>query len=75
MTERDEWSERLRCPSCGATGRVALSQANPHSDAYHGGRDQNVRVETGHGKFRAVVTDMGSQFYCVGCGTLAEHLA
>ena len=74
MTERDQWSEILRCSSCGATGHVVLSQANPNSDDYHDGRDQNVRVETGTGEFQTVVTDNGCQFFCVRCGALAEHL-
>ena len=74
MTKRDQWSESLRCPRCGATGAVVLSQANPNSDAYHDGRDQNVRVETGSSEFRTVVTYNGCQFYCVSCGALAEHL-
>jgi predicted RNA-binding Zn-ribbon protein involved in translation (DUF1610 family) len=72
MTERDRWSERLRCPECGATGIVVLSQATAASRAYHAG-DENARVETVPSEFRAEVTDLGCQFFCVSCGALAEH--
>jgi hypothetical protein len=74
MTQRDQWSERLRCPKCGATGNVVLSQAKPDSNAYHDGRDQNVRAEIVPNGFRSEVTDIGYQFYCVGCSALAEQL-
>jgi hypothetical protein len=73
MTERDRWTERLSCPNCGVTGSVVLSQANPASQAYHAG-DENVRVEVGPTEFRAVVTDLGCQFYCANCDALAAHL-
>jgi hypothetical protein len=74
MTERDGWRERLICPNCGATGSVVPSQANPASQAYHAG-DENVRVEAVPTEFRAVVTDLGCQFYCTSCGALAVHMA
>ena len=73
MTERDQWSERLRCRECGATSSVVLSQASPDSQAYHDKSDQNVRVETVLSDFRAEVTDLGCRFYCAGCGALADH--
>ena len=72
MTKRDRWSERLRCPNCGATDIVVLSQASPSSQAYHAG-DENVRVETAPSEFRAEITDLGCEFFCVNCGALAKH--
>jgi len=74
MTERDYWSECLQCPGCGATGSVVLSQANPSSDDYHSGRNQNVRAELIPSSFQIEVTDLGYQLFCAGCGRLAEHL-
>ncbi len=74
MTERDQWSERLRCPDCEVIGSVVLSQANPGSPAYHAGQDQNVRAEAVGAGFRTVVTDLGCPFHCAHCGGLAEHL-
>lgn len=75
MTERDYWSERLQCPRCGATGNAVLFQAKPDTDAYHSGRDQNVRAELVPSLFRIEVTDLGCQFFCASCGTLADHQA
>jgi hypothetical protein len=69
--ERDQWSECLRCPNCGATGRAFLSQANPASHSYHDGTDQNVRVEFVPIGFKSVVTEFGCEFYCAECGVLA----
>ena len=73
MTERDQWSERLRCRECGATSSVMLSQASSDSQAYHDKSDQNVRVETVLSDFLAKVTDLGCQFFCARCGALAAH--
>jgi predicted RNA-binding Zn-ribbon protein involved in translation (DUF1610 family) len=73
MTDRDRWTERLRCPNCGLTGSVVLSQANPANQAYHEG-DENVRVEMAPAEFSVVVSDLGCQFYCASCGALAHHL-
>jgi hypothetical protein len=73
MTDRDRWTERLHCPNCGVTGGVVLSQANPASQAYHGG-DENVRVDVAPAGFRTVVSDLGCQFYCANCDALANHL-
>jgi len=72
MTKCDRWSELLRCPNCRATGIVILSQASLASRAYHDG-DENVRAETVPSEFRAVVTDLGCQFFCASCGVSAEH--
>jgi hypothetical protein len=68
--ERDRWTECLRCPNCGATGRADLSQANPASHSYHDGTDQNVRVELVPIGFKSVVTEFGFEFYCAECGVL-----
>jgi hypothetical protein len=73
MTDRDKWTELLRCPNCRATARVELSQASPASRAYHDG-DQNVRVEFAPSKFRVAVTEFGCQFYCASCGVSAHHI-
>ncbi len=75
MTPRDLWSEGLRCERCGATATVVLSQSKPDSEAYHDGRDQNVRAEIVPASFTAEISDMGCRFYCVACGTLASHSA
>jgi hypothetical protein len=75
MPERDQWTEVLRCPSCRATGNVVLSQASPTNPAFHDGTDQNVDVELVPDGFKSVVTDLGCQFYCVGCGVLAIHVS
>jgi hypothetical protein len=72
MTQRDQWSEKLRCPNCSAAGSVRLSQANPASAAYHDG-DENVRVEFTPAGFNAEVSDMGCRFFCANCGALAHH--
>jgi hypothetical protein len=71
VTERDKWAERLQCPRCGMAASVELSQAT--GEAYHDGTDQNVRVELAPVEFRVETSDLGSQFYCVGCGALADH--
>jgi hypothetical protein len=73
MTERDQWTERLRCPNCGTDGRAVLSQASPNSPAYHDGTDQNVRVELTPSGFRFTVSDLGCKFYCADCGAPAYH--
>jgi hypothetical protein len=75
MTERDRWTERLRCLSCGANGNAVLSQASPSSAAYHDGTDQNVHVELVQIGFKSIVTDLGCQFYCTECATLAYHVS
>ena len=72
MTKRDHWQERLLCPKCAVTGIVVLSQARLDSRAYHEG-DENVRVETLPSEFRAEATDLGSQFFCISCDTLAGY--
>jgi predicted RNA-binding Zn-ribbon protein involved in translation (DUF1610 family) len=74
MIDRDKWTEMLRCPNCGATAMVKLSQANPASPAYRDGGDQNVRVELAPSEFRVVVTELGCQFYCASCGVSAHHI-
>jgi hypothetical protein len=73
MTERDQWTECLRCPNCEATGRAVLSQASPTSPAYHDGTDQNVRVEFVPIGFKSVVAEFGCEFYCAECGVMADH--
>jgi hypothetical protein len=73
MTERDQWTEVLRCPKCQATGTVVLSQASPNSRAFHDLSDQNVRIELAPRGFSAVTTDHGPVFYCAKCGVVAHH--
>jgi hypothetical protein len=73
LTERDQWSERLRCRHCGATGGADFSQTSPTDPAYHDRTDQNVRVELTPVGFKPAVNELGCQFFCAGCGALAEH--
>jgi hypothetical protein len=73
MPERDQWTEILRCPECGATGHALLSQASPSSPAYHDGTDQNVRVEFVPIGFKSIVTDLGCEFYCDECDVRAQR--
>jgi hypothetical protein len=73
MAERDQWTERLTCSKCGATGNALLSQASPTSPAYHDGTDQNVRVELVPIGFNSVGTEFGCEFYCANCGAVAHH--
>ena len=73
MTGRDQWTETLRCPNCGMSGTVVLSQARPDSQAYHDGTDQNVRPELVPPGFRSAAHEFGCDFYCAKCGSLAHH--
>jgi hypothetical protein len=64
MTERDHWTENLRCPKCGATGSVELSQENPARPAYRDGSDHDVRVESVSQGFKAVQFEYGTLLLC-----------
>jgi uncharacterized Zn finger protein (UPF0148 family) len=61
---RDRWVEDLRCPQCGKTGKVELSQAN--GQAYSDG-DQAVRVDSIDNGFKTVQFEYGGNFYCSSC--------
>jgi hypothetical protein len=69
MTGRDQWTENLRCPKCGLTGSVELSQAS--GQAYSDG-DQAVRVDGIADGFKAVQFEYGSNFYCSSCDSPVE---
>jgi hypothetical protein len=69
MTERDQWTESLRCPKCGMTGSVGLSQAN--GQAFYDG-DHDVRVESLPDGFKVVELVYGSNFYCSSCDSPVE---
>jgi hypothetical protein len=71
----DKWTERLRCPQCRLPASVRLWQAKPDSPAYHDGLDQNVHVQETPAGFRTVVSELGCEFYCAGCGSLAHHMS
>jgi hypothetical protein len=64
MTGRDQWTETLRCPKCGMTGRAELSQSN--GQAFHD-HDQAVCVDRVSEGFKAVQFEYGSNFYCSFC--------
>jgi hypothetical protein len=72
MTERNQWTEQLRCRKCKVIGSVGLSQAKPDGRADHD-EDQIVRVEIAPTEFAVVVTDLGCEFYCANCGAIAHH--
>jgi hypothetical protein len=57
MASIDEWDEKLRCPSCGKTGTVSLSQANS---------DMPTVLSITDG-FKAVQTEYGPDFRCGTC--------
>jgi hypothetical protein len=69
MTERDQWSEKLRCPKCRKSGVAELSQAN--GQAYHDG-DQDVRVESLTDGFEVIQLEYGIGFHCTSCDTPVE---
>jgi hypothetical protein len=58
MTSIDEWDEKLRCPSCGKTGMVSLSQANG---------DNMPTVLSITDGVKPVQTEYGPDFRCGTC--------
>jgi hypothetical protein len=54
---KDEWNERLRCPTCGKTGMASLSQDNGDAPTVH-------LVPDG---FKVVGTEHGPDFQCMTC--------
>jgi hypothetical protein len=64
MTESDDdWVEDLRCPKCGQTGTVTISQANGFLDL------QVVSISDG---FKTLQTEFGPHFCCSSCDCLVE---
>jgi hypothetical protein len=69
MTARDQWTENLKCPTCGRTGSAELSQAS--GQAFHDG-DQAIRVDHVPEGFKAVQFEYGSNFYRSFCDSLVD---
>jgi uncharacterized protein CbrC (UPF0167 family) len=63
MTNRDQWTETVSCPSCSKMGEITFSGPSG------GGRD---RVERGMSGFITETTEHGFQFRCVDCGRVAR---
>ena len=58
MSMTDEWNEELRCPECGKTGVVSLSQ---------GGGADIPTVHSVPDGFKVVSTQYGPDFHCRTC--------
>jgi hypothetical protein len=59
----DEWNEKLRCPNCGKTGTVSLSQ---------GKSDDTPTVNLIAVGFKAVDTQYGPEFRCGNCDVTVD---
>jgi hypothetical protein len=55
---KNEWNEKLRCPTCGKTGMAGLSQ---------GDLDDLPSVQSVPDGFRVVTTRFGPNFNCGNC--------
>jgi hypothetical protein len=62
MTNRDQWTETVSCPSCGKMGKITFSGPS-------GGGSE--RVERGMSGFITETTVYGFQFRCVECRRIA----
>jgi hypothetical protein len=64
MTARDRWEQTVKCPVCGRSGQVRVSQA----DGWEFERDQSTRVDHVPGGFeeRPGTNANGlPDFYCI----------
>ncbi len=58
MSTIDEWNEELRCPECGNTGMVSLSQP----------KDADMpTVHSVPDGFEVIPTEYGPNFHCTTC--------
>lgn len=64
-TDRDRWTEKLRCRQCGTTGITHLSIADRLS--------WDVQVDNISEGFKAIVLAFGSVFVCAVCNDGADN--
>jgi hypothetical protein len=67
MVALEHWTEVLRCPNCGLTGVANLSQPKQVAAA--------IVIDNMPEGFRAVSSQYGDTFFCVGCNRPATEIA
>ena len=64
MAVSNQWAELVKCPNCGQSGRVQLSQPK--------GRIYDISVEAVPIGFNAVSTAYSESFFCEACDREAD---
>jgi hypothetical protein len=59
----DEWTEKLRCPTCHKIGMACLSQ---------GEGDNTPTVQFASDGFKVVTTQYGPNFHCATCNVVVD---